>query len=71
MNPLYHMMNPSQGMNLGDLMSEVNKLKSQGGDPNQMIQNLLNSGKVTQEQYNSAKARADQIMRMFSPSVHR
>ena len=71
MNPLYKMMNPSQGMNLGDLMSEVNKLKSQGGDPNQMIQNLLNSGRVTQAQYDSAKARADQIMQMLTPSAHR
>lgn len=71
MNPLYHMMNPQQGMNLGDLMSEVNKLKSQGGDPNQMIQQLLNSGKVSQEQYNMAKQRADQIMQMLTPSVHR
>ena len=71
MNPLYHMMNPSQGMNLGDLMSEVNRLKSQGGDPNQMIQNLLNSGKVTQTDYDNAVNKANQIMRMFSPSVHR
>jgi hypothetical protein len=64
-------MNPSQGMNIGNLMSEVNKLKSQGGDPNQMIQNLLNSGKVTQQQYDSAKARADQIMQMLTPNGRR
>lgn len=71
MNPLYQMMNPSQGMNIGNLMSEVNKLKSQGGDPNQMIQNLLNSGRVTQAQYDSAKARADQIMQMLTPNGRR
>lgn len=71
MNPLYNMMNPQQGVNIGDLISQVNQLKARGGDPNQMIQEMLNTGKVTQAQYDSAKARADQIMRMFSPSVHR
>lgn len=71
MNPLYNMMNPQQGVNIGDLINQVNQLKARGGDPNQMIQEMLNTGKVTQAQYDSAKARADQIMRMFSPSVHR
>ena len=71
MNPLYQMMNPSQGMNIGNLMSEVNKLKSQGGDPNQMIQQMLNSGRITQQQYDAAVRRAQQIQQMLTPSAHR
>ena len=53
------------------LMQEVNKLKSQGGDPNQMIQQMLNSGRITQAQYDDAVKRAQQIQAMFSPSAHR
>lgn len=53
------------------LMQEVNKLKSRGGDPNQMIQEMLNSGRITQAQYDDAVKRAQQIQQMFSPSAHR
>lgn len=53
------------------LMQEVNRLKSQGGDPNQMIQQMLNSGRITQAQYDDAVKRAQQIQQMFSPSAHR
>lgn len=54
-----------------NFMQALNQLKSQGGDPNAMIQQMLNSGRVTQAQYNSAVQRANQIMQMFSPSAHR
>ena len=30
-------------------------------DPNKIIQSLMNSGKITQQQYNSARATASQI----------
>ena len=53
------------------LMQEVNKLKSRGGDPNQMIQNMLNSGKVTQAQYDAAVKRAQQIQQMLTPNGRR
>ena len=53
----------SMGQN--DLMSSIAQLKKQVSDPNQMIQQLLNSGRVTQAQYNSALQRAQQIMSML------
>ena len=65
---LYNSMNqfdPSQ------LMQRVNQLKQSVGDPNQMIQQMLNSGRITQAQYNSAVQRANQIMRMLPTSVRR
>ena len=31
------------------------------GDPNKIIQNLMSNGKITQEQYNSARATAMQM----------
>ena len=53
------------------LMQEVNRLKSQGGDPNQMIQEMLNSGKVSQAQYDAAVKRAQQLQQMFTPNGRR
>ena len=61
MNPLFQQMMGGQN----DFMSQLNALKAKGGDPNQMIQQMLNSGKVTQAQYDSAVQRANQIMQMF------
>lgn len=52
-------------------MQQLNQLKSRGGDPNQMIQEMLNSGRVTQAQYDAAVKRAQQIQQMLSPSAHR
>ena len=52
-------------------MQQLNQLKSQGGDPNQMIQQMLNSGRVSQAQYDAAVKRAQQIQQMLSPSAHR
>ena len=61
MNPLYQ----QYGFNQADFLGQLNKLKAKGGDPNQMIQEMLNSGKITQQQYNSAVQRARQIMTML------
>ena len=61
MNPLF----------MNQFASRLNELKSRGGDPNQMIQQMLNSGRITQAQYNSAVQQAQQIMQMLAPSVHR
>lgn len=63
---LFEAMN--QGSNFFD---ELNKLKAQGGDPNQMIQNMLNSGRVSQQQYQAAVQRANQIMQMLPTSGRR
>lgn len=54
-----------------DFMNQLNSLKAKGGDPNQMIQQMLNSGRVSQSQYNEAVRRAQQIQQMLAPSGHR
>lgn len=66
-NPLYNEMNPiPNGMANGqDFMSRLNFLKSSVSDPNAMIQQMLNSGRITQEQYNSAVQQAQQIQQML------
>lgn len=52
-------------------MQQLNQLKSRGGDPNQMIQQMMNSGRVTQAQYDNAVKMAQQIQQMLTPSGHR
>ena len=63
---LFNQMNQGGGFNPNQFMQSLNELKSKGGDPNQMIQQMLNSGKITQNQLNAAVNRAQQIMKMFA-----
>ena len=59
-NPLFNQM---QG---GNLFQRVAQLKQQmGGDPNKHIQNLLNSGKITQADYDRAVKRAEELRKFF------
>lgn len=59
------------GFDANSFMKSVNELKAKGGDPNQMIQNLLNSGRVTQQQVNRASMIAQRIMPMLTPNGRR
>ena len=58
-------------INPTEFMPQLNRLKRQGGDPNQMIQQMLNSGRVTQAQYDNAVKMAQQLQSMLTPSGHR
>lgn len=63
MNPIYQQMN--NGSN--DFLSRFNYFRqSFKGDPQQQVQQLLNSGKVTQEQYNAAVQKAQQLSRILN-----
>ena len=56
-------MNPNM-MNI--FMQRLNYLKQTlKGDPNQKIQELLNSGKVTQQDYDNAVRKARELQSMF------
>lgn len=53
-------------MNIQDFISKLNQFKqTYTGNPQQQIQQMLNSGKVTQQQYNNAVNTANQIMKML------
>lgn len=62
-NPLFEQM--SQRNQLVDLKNQIQQLKNTGIDPNQKIQELLNSGQVSQEQYNAAVQRAQQLRQLL------
>lgn len=68
--PLYNEMMQNQNsknlINRENLINEIQKLKSMYNNPNEKIQELLNSGKVTQEQYNEAFRKAQVLKRMFN-----
>lgn len=48
-------------------MMQLERLKQTfNGDPNEKIQQMLNSGQVTQAQYNEAVKQAQQLQKMFN-----
>ena len=64
-NPLYNSMNSTPN-NMNGFFQRLNQLKQTfKGDPRQQIQNMLNSGQVTQEQYNRAVQMAQNIQKMM------
>ena len=60
MNPLYSQMN-----NNGLLQRFMQFKQTFRGDPQAQVQQLLNSGRVTQDQYNQAVQTAQQLSRML------
>lgn len=63
-NPLFSMMGNQMQMN--PLMQRFQQFRQMfRGDPQQQIQQLLNSGKVSQAQYNQAVNMAQQMIRML------
>ena len=66
-NPLYSMMGGGQQMGgMGNIMQRFQQFQQMfKGDPRQQVQQLLNSGRVSQQQYNNAVQMAQQMQRMI------
>lgn len=64
-NPLYQQMgNPQMGN--GNILQRFQQFRQMfQGDPRAQVQQLLNSGRVSQEQYNNAVRTAQQLQRMM------
>lgn len=62
-NPLYDQM--ASQVPQSNMMEQIQKLKQTYKDPNQVIQQMLNSGRISQAQYNAAVQKAQGIMRMM------
>lgn len=63
-NPFFSALGNQQamgGINPAQLRSQIESLKKQYSNPQEAIQNLMNSGKITQAQYNAAVQRAQQL----------
>lgn len=64
MNPLFQMMGGQMPTN--GLLQRFQQFQQMfRGDPKAQIQQMLNSGRVSQEQYNSAVQMAQQLQRMI------
>ena len=60
MNPLYTQQN-------NGIMSRLNQFRNAlHGNPQAQIQQMLNSGRITQEQYNQAYKMAQQLQKMIN-----
>ena len=64
-NPLYQQMQPQTGMNQFVQRFEQFR-RTFSGNPQQQVQQLLNSGRVSQEQYNRAFQMAQQFQKMLN-----
>lgn len=64
-NPLYNSMNQNQPTT-NNLIQRFNQFRQNfHGDPRQQVQQLLNSGRVTQQQYNEAMQKARMLQNML------
>lgn len=64
-NPLYNQLGQGNTQ-MGGFFKQLNQLKQTfKGDPNEQIRQLLNTGRVSQAQYDQAVKRAQEIMRFM------
>lgn len=57
---------PPMNSGFANMMTQFNQFKQNfQGDPKQQVQQLLNSGRVTQEQYNRAVQMANALQKML------
>lgn len=65
-NPLFNSIMNNQMRN-NDLISQFQNFKKNfSGNPKDVVQNLLNSGKMSQEQFNILRQQAEQLKNMFT-----
>ena len=69
-NQLFNMLGGQQNMNpMTNLVNQLNQFRqSFSGDPRQQVQQLLNSGRMSQNQYNQLSQMATQIQNMLTNS---
>ena len=67
-NQLFNMLGGQQSMNpMTNLVNQLNQFRqSFSGDPKQQVQQLLNSGRMSQNQYNQLSQMATQIQNMLT-----
>lgn len=64
MNP-FQMMQQLKANPMALLSKRFNIPQNIGNDPNQIIQHLMNTGQISQAQYNAANQQARNLMKQF------
>jgi len=66
-NPLYKQIQQQNQNPMNLFMQRFQQFRqSFSGDPQEQIQKMMNSGKISQQDYNNAYQKAQQMMRMIS-----
>lgn len=67
MNTLFNIFNRNSFQNTSNILNQMNQIKQQlnGNSPQQFAQNLLNSGKVSQDYYNQKYQQALQMWQIL------
>ena len=63
MNPFFNVMGNHRPNMMQQFQSFMQQMK--GKDPNAIISEMMQSGKITQDQYNQARQQAQQMQGMF------
>lgn len=65
-NPLFHALNGNQNANTQNIVREFeNFRRGFRGDARQIVQNMLNSGQMTQAQFNQLAVQANQLSQIL------
>ena len=65
-NPLYQQLNATPAPNNNMMQQFLEFKKTFNGNPQQIIQNMLNSGKLTQDQLNQYVQQANQLYKQMN-----
>lgn len=66
-NPLYQMLGGMQNNGMGNILQRIQQFKNNfHGDPRQQVEQMLASGRITQQQYDNAVRQAQQIMKLIN-----
>lgn len=61
-NPLFNQFGNNQNNPMSQFMSDFNRIRQTIRDPKQEVQNLLNSGQMSQQDFNRLSQMANQLM---------
>ena len=66
-NPLFNLLNNQMPMgNMARMINQFNQFRNNfKGDPKQVVQQMLNSGQISQEQFNQVSQMATQFQKML------
>ncbi len=71
MNPLFNLLGGGRSIlpqNVQTMLAQFKQFRSgYKGDPRQQVQQMLNSGQITQDQYNRAVQMANELFSKFNP----
>ena len=66
MSSLYNDFNPNPTNKMGDFINQFNQFKSTfSGNPEQQVKQLLQSGRMSQEQFNQFAQTANQLRQLL------